>query len=323
MTHHETQPLILDSPEDLLITIPFLLGFYPQNSLIVLSLTGQRRLARVMRAEIDVTNEREASRELISALTWQNIESVMLVAYTTGHSSTSFIEICESEIESAGFHLLESLVVLEDSWLSRRCAGQCGSCNHSGNPLPVLESSRMAAEHVIRGHLLPCASESDLASTLAYVGAELEITESSLSVPESAVHLRGMWERWQGARTLSPADISLALVALENVALRDFAITMHDDAHLQGTVELWRTLLAQTPAGYRAPVASLLAATSYEAGEGGLARLALDEAFKDDPEYSLAHLLARAMEAGWPSEAFTRMREELAEKLGALVGLAA
>jgi hypothetical protein len=323
MTHIESQPLILDSPEDLLVTIPFLLGFHPQNSLIVLSLTGQRRLARVMRAEIDVTNEREAARELISALTWQNIESVMLVAYTTGQSNTSFIELCENEIESTGFQLLESIVVSENSWHSRRCEGECSSCNHSGNPLPVLESSRVAAEHVIRGHLLPCASESDLASTLAYVGAELEITETSLSLPESAAHLRDMWVRWQGLRWLSPADVSAALTALENVALRDFAITMHDGAHLQGTVELWRTLLSQAPTGYRAPVASLLAATSYEAGEGGLARLALDEAFKDDPEYSLARLLARAMEAGWPSEAFTRMREELAEKLGALVGLAA
>ena len=39
----------------------------------------------------------------------------------------------------------------------------------------------------------------------------------------------------------------------------------------------------------------------------------------DDPEYSLARLLKRAMESGWPPEAFTRMRHELAEKLEALV----
>jgi hypothetical protein len=109
------------------------------------------------------------------------------------------------------------------------------------------------------------------------------------------------------------------LRALENLALRDYAITMHSSEQLLATVELWRTLLAQAPLRYRAPVACLLAATSYEAGEGGLARLALDEAMKDDPEYSLARLLTRAMEAGWPPEAFTRMRQELAEKLGALV----
>ena len=116
-----------------------------------------------------------------------------------------------------------------------------------------------------------------------------------------------------------PAEIGPTLLALENVALRDFAITMHGSTQLLGTVELWRTFLTQAPLGFRAPVACLLAATSYEAGEGGLARLALDEAQKDDPEYSLARLLKRAMESGWPPEAFTRMRHELAEKLEALV----
>ena len=73
MTSHDSPPLILDTPQDLLLTIPFLLGFHPQDSLVVLSINPERRLARVMRAEIIVPNERDSARELIGALSWQNI----------------------------------------------------------------------------------------------------------------------------------------------------------------------------------------------------------------------------------------------------------
>jgi len=318
MTSHDSPPLILDTPQDLLLTIPFLLGFHPQDSLVVLSINPERRLARVMRAEIIVPNERDSARELIGALSWQNIEGVMLVAYTSG-DGLSFLEMCENEIKSAGFSLIESIVVNETHWISRLCESECGSCPHEGNPLPAFESSRIAVEHVIRGHVMPCVSEHDLAATLAQVGAPIACDGEILPLPEAAALLRRVWERWQVSRTLLPAEMGPTLRALENLALRDYAITMHSSEQLLATVELWRTLLAQAPLRYRAPVACLLAATSYEAGEGGLARLALDEATKDDPEYSLARLLTRAMEAGWPPEAFTRMRQELAEKLGALV----
>ena len=318
MTSHETTALVLDTPQDLLLTIPFLLGFHPQDSLVVLSLTSERRLARVMRTEVIVPNERDAVRELIGALAWQNIEDVMLVAYTSG-DGLSFLEMCENEIKSAGFSLIESIVVNETHWISRLCEKECGSCLHEGNPLPAFDSSRIAFEHVIRGHVMPCASEHDLANTLAQVGGPIPSMGEVLPLPVAAALLRRVWERWQVSRTLFPAEIGPTLLALENLALRDFAITMHKSRQLLDAVELWRTLLTQAPFGYRAPVACLLAATSYEAGEGGLARLALDEAEKDDPEYSLAGLLKRVMESGWPPEAFTRMRHELAEKLGALV----
>ena len=322
MTPYNSSALILDTPQDLLLTIPFLLGFHPQDSLIVLSLTSERRLARVMRTELALLHERDSARELIDALAWQSIEGVMLVAYTNGEG-LSFLEICENEIRSAGFSLMESIVVTESDWTSRLCEGECGSCQHQGNPLPDFESSRIAAEHVIRGHVMPCASEHALAATLAQVGGAIVPTDERPTLPVAAAHLRSVWERWQATRALLPADVGPTLAALENLALRDYAITIHSSEQLTVAVELWRTLLSHTPSGYRAPVACLLSATSYEAGEGGLARLALDEAIKDDPEYSLARLLNRVMEAGWPPEAFTRMRHELAEKLEALVEVAA
>ena len=66
---------------------------------------------------------------------------------------------------------------------------------------------------------------------------------------------------------------------------------------------------------YIAPVASLLAALSYEKGEGALAQRCLDRALADDPSYSLASLLRRVFSAGWPPESFSAMRKDLHPKV--------
>jgi Domain of unknown function (DUF4192) len=49
-------------------------------------------------------------------------------------------------------------------------------------------------------------------------------------------------------------------------------------------------------------VASLLAFTAWQCGNGALANIALDRALDDDPSYSLAKLLREALDAGAPPE---------------------
>ena len=68
-----------------------------------------------------------------------------------------------------------------------------------------------------------------------------------------------------------------------------------------------------------APVATLLAATAYEKGDGVLAQSALDRALEHDDEYPLAHLLKRVFAAGWPPETFATMRRELHPKISSAI----
>ena len=62
-------------------------------------------------------------------------------------------------------------------------------------------------------------------------------------------------------------------------------------------------------------VSSIFAILSYERGDGALAHRALDRALANDSQYSLALLLRRTFSAGWPPEAFCKMREELHPKI--------
>jgi hypothetical protein len=78
---------------------------------------------------------------------------------------------------------------------------------------------------------------------------------------------------------------------------------------------MWRELLRIAPRGFVAPIASLFASLAYERGEGALAQKALDRALADDDQYSLALLLRRVFNAGWPPESFTAMRIDLHPKV--------
>jgi hypothetical protein len=77
--------------------------------------------------------------------------------------------------------------------------------------------------------------------------------------------------------------------------------------------------LRSAPTGFVAPVACLAAAIAYEYGDGALARAALDRAFTDAPTYSLALLLQRVFNAGWPPQSFAQMRGELHPKVCAAI----
>ena len=107
--------------------------------------------------------------------------------------------------------------------------------------------------------------------------------------------------------------------AVSLIKIRDFCLTLFEEDRPAHSVDLWKCLLPLAPIGFRAPVATLLAATAYEAGEVALARMALGQAFCDQPKYSLAQLLERAMNAGWPAQTFARMRLDLTDELRSIL----
>ena len=109
--------------------------------------------------------------------------------------------------------------------------------------------------------------------------------------------------------------IATVLVRLQDLQVRDFALGITNDENIEAMCGLWKYLLSYAPVGLVAPVATLLSVNSYENEENELAFAALDRAFEDDADYGLAKLLRRTYNAGWPSDAFQKMREELHPKV--------
>ena len=109
--------------------------------------------------------------------------------------------------------------------------------------------------------------------------------------------------------------IATVLVRLRDLQVRDFALGITNDENIEALCGLWKYLLTYAPTGLVAPVATLLSVNCYENDDTEMAMAALNRAFEDDPEYGLAKLLRRTYSAGWPSDSFQRMREELHPKV--------
>lgn len=116
-----------------------------------------------------------------------------------------------------------------------------------------------------------------------------------------------------------PALIALVLMRLRDLQVRDFALGCMARAEMPLHVQMWRWMASVAPQSFLAPAATLLAATSYELGEREVAESALSQALDSDPEYPLALLLKRVFAAGWPSETFATMRDELHPKITAAI----
>lgn len=107
-----------------------------------------------------------------------------------------------------------------------------------------------------------------------------------------------------------------AINALRDIQVRDYVLGIINADNVSTIKRALGHLASVTPEEYSAPVDTLLALTYYETDEDNTMALEILDGVK---EYSLATLLTRVFQAGWPKEAFQNMREELHPKVVATI----
>jgi hypothetical protein len=208
-------------------------------------------------------------------------------------------------------------------------------CPPLGSPIPDIDSSRIAAEHVIAGHPMPFANVSGLVQSIAALPSAMQESwqsevrafwiesdsESLLDLQRdgatAVIDLAGEYALGRGAEDRELA--ARVIGRISDIQVRDYALGSHNDETADAYWQMWRELLLIAPRGFVAPIASIFAALAYERGEGALAHKALDRALADDERYSLALLLRRVFTAGWPPQSFSAMRAELHPKVVAAI----
>ncbi len=100
-------------------------------------------------------------------------------------------------------------------------------------------------------------------------------------------------------------DISQIAASLHNIYVRDVVLydmsTLDANTRARITVNL-RTLTANTPDAYVAPVATTLAINEWLAGDGARTNMATDRALASDRDYSLNQLIRAAVGNGIPPQ---------------------
>ena len=293
------------SPEDVLAMVPVVLGFVPEDSLVMLTFGA----SHAFHARVDLPTEARDLPDLVSALlepaVRHGVRRVLLVAYTgdvplaervTAHLRAAF--------EGRAIEVLARLAADGNRWwqLPQRS-------REPGVPYDV-SAHPFAAEAVVRG-LVTHGSRADLSATLAPVPAAVAEVERALAAGPAPVQpgqrvaeaawAAGLVRRCAASRTtLRAGPTARLLVGLRELTVRDAAWLTMSRESAQEHLSFWTGVVRRTPASHLAPPAAILGFAAWLSGQGALAWCAVDRSLAADPDYRLAGLLADGLTGAMP-----------------------
>lgn len=324
--------LTLTSPADILAAVPYLVGFHPADSLIVVGLAhSQAKVA----ARWNVPMPPGTLAPLTRLFEREQITQAVIVGYGPGEAVTPAVDEATATAAAAGVEVAEALRAHDGRYWSYVCdSATC--CPPDGTPYDPL-SSRVAAEATVRGLVaLPdrqtlqrtvapitgpprqsmsrataeaIAAFRTAAGALAAVSPADEPAAASSGiggfagqpaadefagefVAQGLARVRAAMARAAEGDRLDDAEAARLGLDLMVIRIRDEAWTMMDDSH----IPLWKDLTRRLEPAFVPPAASLLAMAAWRAGDSILATIALERALTIDPHYSMANLLMHALQ---------------------------
>ncbi|OBJ07158.1 DUF4192 domain-containing protein [Mycobacterium sp. 1465703.0] len=308
----------LSRPGALIAALPAVLGFVPENSLVLVSL-GDGELGSVMR--VDLSDELAARVEhLAEVAAAASPEAVIAVIVDADGANCPS---CNEEYRQLSVTLAEALsqhgielwashvvdqIALGGHW---HCAEGCGS----SGPIDDPAASPLAAAAVLEGRRL-YPRRADLQAVIApddpARSAALAETVSRQADRRRAAHhahpvrcTRGDVElamaaasRVAAGESLSDEELATLGCALSDAQVRDilYALAVGERA---GDVEsLWALLARTLPAPWRVEALVLIAFSAYARGDGPLAGVSLQEALRCEPDHRMAGMLDTALQSG-------------------------
>jgi len=313
------------TPSDLLAAVPFLIGYQPSDSIVLMSLKDESITMAIRIDFPDSISKREASA-LVEK--FRGSDGALLVFYIPASCEDAELVIrpISEALMELNVPIKESIIIVGDRWRSLICVDE-SCCPIEGSPLPELNDSRITAEEISRGKPLPFR---DLAEMTRSLNPRIDevVVEMMTRIPAIDYENDPISQQRDGANAIldflhdfqvdricrDKRLIATVLVRLRDLQVRDFALgTMDQESDLY--FDAWRWLLTKAPAGFIAAPATLLAVAAYERGDGALANVALSKAKEDQPNYSLIALLEQLFRSGKPPTIFAELRAELHPKV--------
>ncbi|MFD6066270.1 DUF4192 domain-containing protein [Amycolatopsis lurida] len=309
----------LTDPADLLAAIPYLLGFHPEDSVVVFGLRGPGRKQQglVMRVDMPPPGlELDQARDLAVrlAVTGHTGATVAVVGGGVANKAgrpprRRFIRRLETSLTEYGISLKHSV------WAPRIAADVRWGCYRErtcGGLLPDPRDS-VAAAVVTGAGQVTHASREEVERLFDPVAPETLARRADLLTRMAEPPWRGgdlvqaaiaevnaaLARADAGDRTITDDQAVRLAWALSLVEVRGACMltAAPADSPLARTAEeLWLTLARELPAPEAAEALALKAHAAYTRGDLATAGIALARARETDPEHGLAKLLTGALE---------------------------
>jgi hypothetical protein len=327
----------LRGPAEVAQAIPYLLGFHPQESLV---LVGLARRELMVTARIDLADAEVMLADTIASMVRGGSEEILAVIYDDAAAAEigapftpmPFGELALAvvdRVEAARCEFVDMMLVGRGRWWSYLCR-EPACCPPDGRPIPAAPSPFAAAATVAGVVALP--SRSALAAQLAPAPGREALLPALRAAEHRAVGAIATGDAERRERSAKRAIFAAAratqgpvheplgqeelvryAVGLRSIAVRDAVWIAIDNHRLDGR-ELWRELATRAPEPFDAAPLFLFAWRSWRAGDGALARIAAEDAVASDPAYSAADLLLAALSTGTNPRQVPRLRSRPARR---------
>lgn len=294
--------LVARCAEDVLAIVPVVLGFHPQESVVLLTFGAGRRN---FQARVDLPARAEDVAVVVDTLLGpvvrHGVTEAAVVAYTDDvEMGTATVHDLVESLEEEGVRVRDALRVTGDRWFRTFPGGEPGD----GEEFDIA-SHPFLAEAVLRGEITHQSRES-LRTTLApdpvavaAVAGTLWIRRPELETAQRPAEVA--WTLATVASALGDPEVLTTQVAarllsgLRDVELRDHVWFLLSRASAADHLTLWSRVLRCAPDGFVAAPATLLGFAAWLSGQGALAWCALDRCFDEDPGEPLALALAETL----------------------------
>lgn len=316
------------TPVDLLAVVPFVIGFHPEDSVVMLTFAAADRPEGSFHARIDLPLVEDEQRQVAGLLrevaARHRAGTVGLVLYTDDMAAARlFADLVVPGLLSDDIDVIDVIRVDGERFFAVDEPDDPGTpydlSSHPFTASQVLQGrvaheSRAALRDTLVGNDDQDAEEVGLAATQvvdALVGAAHQGSPLSEAMVGQArwvqETVRSLLE--SGAQP-SVEDAGRLLVLVSFEALREVAWSEMSRSTARQHVELWRGLLRRAPLDLRAGAGGLLGFAAWLAGDGALAWCALDRCFDADPDDQLGQHVASLVESATPPSVWSPVRTE-------------
>ncbi len=329
----------LKRPGALIAALPAVLGFVPENSLVLVSLCGGE-LGSVLRVDLsEKLAERIGHLAEVTAAAEPDAAIAVIVDEHGAHcpgcnedhrqlSEALTSALADRDIQLWAVHVVDR-VAAGGRW---HCVDGCGAGGEVDDP----SASPLAAAAVLDGRRL-YPRRADLQAVIAVedaarsgeltelVGHHAAAREAARRVDPDGCGRRDVERALAAAarvadgRPLSEAEVAQLGCALTDVQVRDALYALAVGATAGDAESLWALLARTLPEPWRVEALVLLAFSAYARGDGPLAGVSLEAALRCDPGHRMAGMLDTALQSGVRPERIQELAltgYRLAKKLG-------
>ncbi|MBB3045737.1 DUF4192 domain-containing protein [Nocardioides soli] len=311
--------LVVQSPDELLAAVPHVLGFKPEESIVLVPFRPGLPITRV---DLPTTAaDREAVWDAVSGPYGRHARPgarLAILCFTEDRRSAELAsQHLSNRLETVGITTHIRLWSDGERWREFN-TGQTGLQTQA-------TADRIAAATVLTGAAQPAANRASLAASMVGdrepIAQLIPAARAAASASSPAVEQDWALDRLEqfhaDGNRLSDVDGARMLVALETISTRDALWEDMSRENHTSHMALWNDLTRRAPDEVRAAPASMLGFASWLHGDGAKAWCALDQVPADRP-YSMAAIVASALQNGIHPREWERYQTQMRDLAGEL-----